>query len=73
MKSVTSLQCIRFWQLTRPEKTEISNVGRATPAVLVSSSSSSNMQTNPAIYANIHQLLSGCAESKALLRLLIKH
>jgi hypothetical protein len=55
MNSVKYLQGINFLQLTLAEKTEIKNLGRETPDLIISHSSASRKQTyvrkfNPAIY-----------------------
>ena len=60
------LEDINFSQLTLAEKTEIKNLGSATPDLVISQSSSSRIQTcvrkfNPAIYVK-HKWLRGCAE-----------
>jgi hypothetical protein len=51
-----------FSQLTPTEKVEIKNLGRATPDLVTSQSSSTKKQTyvrnfNPAIYANVVEWL----------------
>jgi len=45
MKSVKYLQGINFLHLTLAEKTEIKNLGRETPDLIISQSSASRKQT----------------------------
>jgi hypothetical protein len=68
--SMKYLWGINFLQLTLTEKTEIKNLGRETPDLVISQSSSSRKQTyvrkfNPAIYVK-HKWLIGCAERNAV-------
>jgi hypothetical protein len=76
-KSVKYLQGINFSQLTLAKKTEIKNLGRATPDLVIFQSSSSRIQTyvrkfNFAINTK-HKKLSVCVERNALLGLLTNH
>jgi hypothetical protein len=73
--SVKVLQGINCSQLTLSKKTDTRNLGRATPDLVISQSSSSRIQTyvrkfNCAIYTK-GKWLSGCAERNDLLGLLI--
>jgi len=69
ISSVKYLQGIRFLQLTVAEKTEIRNLGRAAPDLVLSQAPSSRIQTlvgkfNPAMCTK-HRWLSDCAERNA--------
>ena len=64
-KSVKYLQGINFSQLTLVENTEIKNLGRATPDLVISQSLA-NKKFKPATYAT-RKWLSGFAERNALL------
>jgi len=67
--SVKYLQVVKFSQLTVVVKTEIKNLGRATPDLVRSQAPSSRIQTlvgkfNPAMCTK-HRQLSDCAERNA--------
>jgi hypothetical protein len=68
---VKYLQSINYLHITLTKKTEIKDLGHATPDLVISQSSSSRKQTdmrkfNHAVYAE-HKWLNGCAERNALL------